>query len=149
MEIPEKLIYIVRNVPIGSRFFYPTNYDFYLTDKRLIAVQKGLRGPYQQVSTSIEKKNESNYEELDQLALDDLLKGNAKNFALPYENIEKLRFYSLGLGSFGYYLDIITKETKKTACFNARHSAPANIKGYNQLREAFSNIDVLKEKIEK
>jgi hypothetical protein len=184
MQSPEHQIAVVRNVMIGGSPF-PSQYDLYITEKRLIAVYLqskkhvfsflgGLIGTfigmfigvgniiYEGLKPEIgllltvmgtfigrligvwmdkafESSNKQKYEQINELTFDDLLGRDKKNFALPYEDIEKIKFYKFGLRRDLY---ITSKERqKKTFRLTTAQS--------NQLGNTFSSINALEGKIEK
>lgn len=90
------------------------------------------------IDKTSESRNKQKYERLRDLTLDDLLKGNKKNFVLFYEDIVKLRFYKFGLQQD---LEVTTKDTQKNIGLTSEQ--------FNRLGNVFSGIDALKGKIEK
>jgi hypothetical protein len=91
MENSEKQIALIENI---SRF--PETYTFYLTNKRLVAINKkslstafvslGLVGAA--IDIAIEKQQGKKKKELESLSLDEILQKDKKSFAIPYSNVE-------------------------------------------------------------
>jgi hypothetical protein len=93
MENSEKQIAVIENISRN-----PETYNFYLTNKRLVAINTksqstafvslGLVGAV--IDTAIEMKQGKKKKELKSLTLDEILQKDKKSFAIPYSNVEWL-----------------------------------------------------------
>jgi hypothetical protein len=107
-----------------------SRYDFYLTNKRIIAVSKGF-------SFSFWSKKKTD----EQVNLDLLLEKNG-GFEYSYENIEKLNFYtSDSTYTSQYNLDICLKNRTVIVWLKKEQS--------DQMINALSSISALNGKIQK
>jgi gas vesicle protein len=129
MQNPERLIVLIKTV--CEENFYKTYYDLFLTDKRMVLIHKkskldanygsliggvagGIAGAIlgtimQNATDSSKKKREIESAQ----ALDELLKVDKKNFAVPYDGLEWFKLNR----SRSEYCSLVFKIGKKTRTF--------------------------------
>src|SRR5271157_365775 len=149
MQNSERQIALIKNVEI--RLWLKTNYDLYLTDRRMVLVHKvynwgkgrgtgaGAIGTVIEAAAqkAMESKTKRKEEEMSRLTLDELLAKDEKSFDMVYEDIEKIKLRII-MGD--RRLDVTSQKKQKEIKLTKEQ--------YEQLSTILPDISALKGKLE-